>query len=83
MEWRRDVNMESEERQLRHLADAGCGGKVAEKVLEMRRIGNRTGEKELFAKLRRTLLNRIHANQKKLDCLDFLLYQMNLNGKEL
>ena len=42
-----------------------------------------TGRKEaglsLLAKHRRFLLDCYHADQKKIDCLDYLIYKMNQN----
>lgn len=77
------MNSKTEGCRLCHLSDVGCGKHMTEQILRMRKDGDRTGEMKLLTKLRQTLLNRIHANQRKLDCLDFLLYQMNQNGKEL
>lgn len=37
--------------------------------------------KRILARHRRTLLDTIHADQKKIDCLDYLVYQMEKSEK--
>ena len=39
--------------------------------------GQRTAEmKRILTRHRRTLLDTVHAEQKKIDCLDYLFYKM-------
>ena len=59
------------------LKDAGCSGKMIQSVMDC--IENNEHERKimLLKKHRCHLLEKIHQNQKQIDCLDYLLYQFN------
>lgn len=61
---------------IENLHDAGCDTDIIEPFLNLRSSGKREEQLSLLAKYRYFLLNRIHENQKKLDCLDYLIYKI-------
>ena len=59
-----------------NLIDAGCDPKIVQQCMELAR-GQRTKEmKQILTRYRRTLLDTVHAEQKKINCLDYLFYKM-------
>ncbi len=71
-----DTNSEAQ-RFYQNLVDIGFEEEIISRCVLLRERGRR---KELLRTLqsgRRDLLNHIHAEQKKLDCLDYLVYSLN------
>jgi hypothetical protein len=62
-----------------NLVDAGCNNELIKQFMDLLKSGRKEAGLSLFAKHRRYLLDCYHADQKKIDCLDYLLYQMNRN----
>lgn len=65
------------ERTKQNLIDAGCSSEFIE------RFDQTTSESERMRQLqsrRRELLGDIHSEQRKLDCLDYLIYQIQSGG---
>jgi len=60
-----------------NLSDAGCDPEMIERFMKLVEQGNREAGLALLAKHRKRLLDCCHAQQKKLDCLDYLVYQMS------
>ena len=59
-----------------NLIDAGCDPKIVQRCMALFQ-GKETAEmKRILSRHRRTLLDTLHAEQKKIDCLDYLLYKM-------
>ncbi len=69
----------SREAVIQILQDAGCESELIERYLRLRSQHAFREQKKLLRKHRAALLEAIHGEQKKLDCLDDLLY---LLGKE-
>lgn len=63
-----------------NLKDAGCSSKTIEKFMDIYQAQSVAEQKRVLAAHRRSLLESIHKSQKKLDCLDYLIYQLNLNS---
>ena len=61
---------------IRNLKDAGCGPLLIEKILSLHESGNIREELRLLAAQRSGLLEKVHAAQKKVDCLDYLVFNM-------
>ena len=60
-----------------NLIDAGCDQEVVQRCMDLAQ-GKRDAElKRILARHRRTLLDAVHAEQKKIDCLDYLVYKMD------
>ena len=47
--------------------------------MDFLKSGRKKAGMSLLAKHRRFLLDCYHAEQKKIDCLDYLIYKMNQN----
>lgn len=63
-----------------NLIDAGCDPEIVQQCMELAR-GQRIEEmKRVLTRHRRTLLDTVHAEQKKIDCLDYLFYKMEKDG---
>lgn len=59
-----------------NLKDAGCDKKTVERFMELGYNGKIREQLDLLAKHRRQLLDRVHKEEKRIDCLDYLVYQM-------
>ena len=60
-----------------NLEDAGCDSELIEKFMDLLKTGRKEAGLSLLAKHRRFLLDCYHADQKRIDCLDYLIYKMN------
>ena len=56
-----------------NLIDAGCSQAAAQQCVALAR---------LLSHHRAALLDAVHANQKRIDCLDYLLYQIGKEGAD-
>ena len=66
---------------LENLKDAGCDSETVKRFFELDGEA-KTGEQlELLSKQREQLLEKIHREEKKIDCLDYLVYQLNKKKK--
>jgi len=59
---------------IENLEDAGCSAALTEQFEALWAKGDQKGQMRLLSGYRRLLLDEIHAGQKKLDCLDYLIY---------
>ena len=59
-----------------NLKDAGCSDMLIEQFLNLLQIGTQKERLRLLNEHRCRLLDSIHKNQKKLDCLDYLIFEM-------
>lgn len=66
---------------LRNLKDAGCDAYTAEKCCQLQRDGNRQALLRALSAHKASLLNQMHACQRRIDCLDYLVYEMEKEGK--
>lgn len=64
---------------VQNLKDAGCTDEVIRAFMEDLEQGKFSDGVKLLQKHRRFLLNNTHEWQKKIDCLDYLIYQMKEN----
>ena len=65
---------------LRNLKDAGCTKDIQE-FFRLGQEGRQQEQLRLLATHRATLLDRLHVSQRQIDCLDYLVYQMNYGHK--
>lgn len=73
--------MTSNQAVLQNLEDAGCDLKTVKEFLTLDGEG-KTGEQlRLLERHRQQLLERVHREEKKIDCLDYLVYQLNKKKK--
>ena len=59
-----------------NLVDAGCSESVIRECMELAAQGKNDQLQRYLRQWRRELLDELHAGQKRIDCLDFLLYQI-------
>ena len=62
------------------LKDAGCGKRLIEQYEACQCSGRQKDQLQLLGDYRRLLLDRIHAEQKKLDLLDYLVWSVKTNA---
>ncbi|MDE7399225.1 MAG: hypothetical protein K2N06_06820 [Oscillospiraceae bacterium] len=70
------MNVNDEKAIMQNLIDAGCGQSFISEFMEDFRKDNTSKELKLLAAHRRSLLDNLHKEQKRIDCLDYLVYQM-------
>lgn len=61
---------------VQNLIDAGCGQELIAEFMEGFRKENISKNIKLLAAHRRSLLDNLHKEQKRIDCLDYLVYKM-------
>lgn len=68
---------------LENLRDAGCDERMIERYLEFAADNGPCGTEliRLLTPYRKALLDALHADQAKLDCLDYLLFKLR-NAQE-
>lgn len=65
-----------EEHIIQNLRDAGCDPETIRYFITNFRTGEEASAVKRLAAHRRKLLEAVHDNQKRIDCLDYLLWQM-------
>lgn len=63
---------------IENLEDAGCDDSVIGQFLKMGNEQKRQEQLRLLSCHRKTLLNVVHENQKRIDCLDYLIHKLKL-----
>ena len=66
---------------LRNLKDAGCDTAMTEQFLAYEREKKTQAQRRLLLRQRDSLLRAVHENQERIDCLDFLLYSVEVKIK--
>ena len=66
----------SEEMLITNLNDAGCTNETIAAFLHYRQTNEQAKQIEILKKHRHGLLDKIHEDQKAIDCLDYLLYKL-------
>ena len=66
-----------DEQTQRNLVDAGCPEALIEEFATLSDPGE---QMRWLRRYRRDLLDGIHSEQKKLDCLDYLIFSLRNNG---
>lgn len=61
---------------IQNLRDAGCDDCMISAFVEDVKEGNMTEGLKLLSMHRRFLLDNLHEEQKRIDCLDYLVYKM-------
>ena len=67
---------DSEKTVIQNLRDAGCDEKAIAAYLDCIMNGRETERLRLLKKQRSLLLDAVHREERKIDCLDYLMYQM-------
>lgn len=61
---------------VRNMKDAGCSEDTINHFLLCYQAGDIKGELKVLSNHRRALLDEVHKGQKEIDCLDYLVYQI-------
>lgn len=67
---------------LRNLEDAGCDETLIREFMQCGKEENSSRQERLLKVHRRNLLGSLHVCQSQIDCLDYLLYQMQKEKKK-
>ena len=62
---------------LQNLKDAGFTDEMVEKFMDLQDSEDEEQQIQLLSGHRKHLLEKLHREEKRIDCLDYLLYQMN------
>lgn len=60
-----------------NLVDAECGKKGITVCIDYAQKGKWKKLLPVLAQHKKTLLEQVHTSEKKIDCLDFLIYRLN------
>lgn len=74
--------MDQENALIQNLEDAGCTADFIKNFMTKWNHGKKNEELRLLETHRRSLLDTLHQDQKRIDCLDFLVYQLQKTDKE-
>ena len=72
---------ESSESIIQNLKDAGCDSETIENFMADLQKGKEANGLKRLAAHRKNLLDSLHREQKCIDCLDYLVYQMRKANK--
>lgn len=72
-----DSYAQTERLLIRNLKDAGCSEADIQRFLKLGQAGRRRDQLQILATHRAALLEQLHASQRQIDCLDYLVYQMS------
>ena len=61
---------------LQNLKDAGCTNEMVEKFMILQDNDDEEQQIQLLSGHRKYLLEKLHREEKRIDCLDYLLYKM-------
>ncbi|HIR04091.1 MAG: hypothetical protein U0M23_07225 [Acutalibacteraceae bacterium] len=69
-------NRKSMQSVIQNLKDAGCDTQCVEQFLSLEEEGKTQEQLKLLSAHRQQLLARVHKEEKRIDCLDYLVYQI-------
>lgn len=61
---------------IQNLKDAGCDAQCIEQFLSLGKEGKTLEQLALLSTHRQQLLDKVHQEEKRIDCLDYLVYQI-------
>ena len=67
----------TEECIIESLKDAGCECEVIDCFLECNELGNKKEQLRIINQQRRCLLDKVHEEESKIHCLDYLAYKID------
>lgn len=74
---------QQEARLIQNLLDAGCQQAFVDLFMDKHTANNLSEQIRLLTVHRSTILCSVHEEQYKLDCIDYLLYQLKNNRQTL
>ena len=66
----------------RNLTDAGLPESEIANIITLLGEGRAIAVRRILARHRTSLLNTVHENQTRIDCLDYLVYDMDHNNRK-
>lgn len=66
---------------IQNLKDAGCTDEIIAEFMSLQGY-DAAGQLRLLTLHRKHLLERLHASERQIDCLDYLLYRMQTENKQ-
>jgi DNA-binding transcriptional MerR regulator len=66
---------------IQNLKDAGCDLETIERFLSFEKSGSMQQQRNLLSVHRDHLLEKVHREERKIDCLDYLVYQLSKKWK--
>lgn len=66
---------------LQNLKDAGCTDEMVEKFMAFQDSDDEEQQIQLLSGHRKHLLEKLHREERQIDCLNYLLYQMQKRNK--
>ncbi len=66
----------------RNLEDAGCSDEIVQQFMEFQDKGEEEKQLLLLSDYRKSLLDQIHREEKKIDCLDYLVYRIQKKQRD-
>ena len=66
---------------LQNLADAGCAPEIIRQCMALVQKQNQAELMRVLSRHRQTLLDTVHQNEKRIDCLDYLVYTLKKQHK--
>ena len=73
------MRYDSKEAVIQNLKDAGCNEDTIDRFMECVKNGASKEHLRILSQHRKQLLDKIHIEQKRIDCLDYLVYQIERN----
>ena len=64
-----------------NLLDAGCGSDTVQMCMTLAQKKNTSELMRILAQHRRALLDTVHQNEKRIDCLDYLIYRLEKQSR--
>ena len=61
---------------VQNLKDAGCTDEMVEKFMALQGSEGKEQQLRLLSGHRKRLLEKLHEDKRQIDCLDYLIYQM-------
>ena len=72
----------SQEAMVQNLKAAGCGSEIITRFMTCQDAGKTQEALRVLALHRASLLDELHTSRSKLDCLDYLIYQIRAEQKK-
>jgi hypothetical protein len=83
MEVKKVMNSNQEQKHtIQNMKDAGCSEDTINRFLLCYQAGDVKGELKVLSNHRQVLLDEVHKGQKEIDCLDYLVYQIEKSAKK-
>lgn len=77
------IGYDSEEDVIQNLKDAGCNQETIERFMTCMGQDDLNGQLRLMEGQRQCLLDRVHEEEKQINCLDYLVYQIGRYKKNM